>query len=235
MYYDDNDFENYYEQTRADEIFEEAMEKFQEILKEDVRTNINYTYEENIRLKKENEVLKSRIRDLDSKERDLNNREKQLASTSESTFHRKKFSDILKPLEEQLDMWYVRSISELIPKCDLCDDGRQIDYKSVNGKIIKGECDCCKYHTVYRIAHTNIKHLSFYKSDRDRNFILTPKYESKDYDDTYFKLNIQQLIKEFVIDEVSKYDCYSSYSGFTGFCTEEECQKYCDYLNSQIK
>jgi len=236
MCYDYNEFENYYEPSKADEIFDEAMEKFKEILKEDVKTNMKYIQEENAKLKKENEDLKEKTRNLDNRERNLEVRERDLESKSEWTFYEKKFSEILKPLEEQLDMWFVEPISELIPKCNLCDNERKIDYISSTGKTIKGDCDCRKYQTVYIVSHRKVKHLDFYKSDsRDKKFILTPKYDSRDYDDTYFKLNIQQLIKTFEINKVSEYKHYGNYGGFTGFATKEECKKYCDWLNSQME
>lgn len=231
MYYED--FENYYEPSMADEILEEAKEKFGEILKNEIRSNIKNTQEEIIRLKKENEELKDKIRDLDRRERDIERKEKDIESKTEYHFYKKKFSELLKPLEEQLEMWYIEPLSELIPKCSLCDDERQIEYTSINGKKIKGDCDCKKYQRVYRVEEAKIKYLNFFKSDRTkREFILTPKYESKDYDNNYFKVDIQKLTKTFEIDKASEYKYCGSYGGFTGFTTKEECQKYCDWLNA---
>lgn len=235
MYYDYDEFENYYEPTPADEIFNEAMEKFKETLKDNVKENLKYIQEENKRLKRENDELKQKERQIRDRELTLEMREKDLESKSEWSFYRKKFSEILKPLEEQLDLWYVRSLSELIPKCDLCDDDRRVEFVSGSGKKIKGDCECKKYHTIYKIEHTKIKELNFYKSDRDRKFVLTPKYESQSYDDSYFKLETQVLINNFEIDKVTEYKYYGSYGGFTGFATKEESQKYCDWLNENTK
>lgn len=235
MYYDYDEFENYYEPTPADEIFNEAMEKFKETLKDSVKENLKYIQEENKRLKKENDELKQKERQIIDKERILEIREKDLESKSEWSFYKKKFSEILKPLEEQLDMWYVSPLSELIPKCDLCDEERKVEFVSGSGKKIKGDCECKRYHRIYRVECTKLMYFSFYKSERNKEFVLTPKYDSQDYDNTYFKLNIQQLIKTFEIDKVFDYKYYGGYSGFTGFATKEECQKYCDWLNENEK
>lgn len=235
MYYDYDEFENYYEPTPADEIFNEAMEKFKETLKDSVKENLKYIQEENRRLKKENDELKQKERQVRDRELTLEMREKDLQSKSEWSFYRKKFSEVLKPLEEQFEMWYVEPLSELIPKCNLCDEERKVDFKSVSGKIIKGNCECNKYRKVYNVKYTKIKELNFYKSDRDKKFVLTPKYESQSYDDSYFKLETKELIKNFEVEKVSEYKCYGSYGGFTGFATKEECQKYCDWLNENEK
>jgi hypothetical protein len=231
MYYED--YDNYCEPSQADEILEEAKEKLFDILKDEVKSEIKIIREENLRLKQENEAMKEKVRTLDSRERNIEYREKELERTTEYSFYKKKFSELLKPIEENLKIWYVDRYQTYGEKCSLCDEDREIDYISSTGKTIKGDCDCKKYITIYRVVESELNYIDFYKSDRNnREFVVTPKYDSGDYDRSYFKVNIQKLTNVFDINKIEEYKCYSGYNGFSAFTSEEECKKYCDWLNA---
>lgn len=232
MYYKDYDYDydNCYEQSKADEVYEETLEKLKELLREDIKNEIEYIRKENLRLKKENEELKDKTRNIDNREQTLNMKEKDLENKSERYFYSKKFSEILKPLEESMKIWYVSFYWEYIPKCENCDENRKVDYISPFGTSIKGKCECNKTEKTYKIVETNIQYLSFYKSNRNQEFILTPKYDSGEYDSTYFKLDFQYISKKFEEDKVLDYKISDGYRDFTAFNDREECEKYYNWL-----
>lgn len=227
MYYDYDEFENYYEPTLADEIFNEAMEKFKETLKDNVKENLKYIQEENKRLKKENDELKKREREISSKEHMLDIREKDLETRTEWTFYKKKFSEILNPLEENVTFWKVEYEYRQKDKCNLCDDNREIIFSSPQGKEIKEKCDCDKNYRYYKPALDQIAVIKLWKSTNGKEFTVTPKYDNNDYDERYCTLVVDEIIS-FNIKDVDKYKSYSSI-----FKTKEDCQKFCDWLNKE--
>lgn len=117
MSYYDNEYD-YYEPTVGDEIFEEAKDKLFNALKDEIKTEINY-------LKKENKRLNSCIDEYRKKESDLHIREIQLIQREKQTekdIYRKKFSQVLKPLEENLTVYRIECYRETGAKCDKCDE-----------------------------------------------------------------------------------------------------------------
>lgn len=228
MYYDE-EYENYYDPTPADEIFAEAMSKLKEALKESVKTNIEYIQEENKRLKEENKSLRNKSYEVDNKKRQLEQKEKDL----ERTFYKSKFSELLKPLEENMVVWYSDYEYKKIKKCKLCDDNRKIIFVLPQGKTIKQKCECDKDYRYYKPKKTTMSVIAMGKSYDYSNskFVATPKYHNnRDDDGRWCEFKMNEIIQTFNIDEIDNYDTYN-----TGFESKEECKKYCDYLNNKEK
>ena len=227
MYYDD-DYP--YEPNLADEILIEYQKKMKDALLDSVKQEINILKTENEILKEKNDELKAKVRKIELKERELKEKEE----TLERDFYRKKFSEILKPYEDKMVAWIAEETSFLGEKCNLCDKSRKVTYTAVDGSTVKLDCKCKKYYHKKVPTKANIICLNLSKSDwysRPKNFVVTPKYNSAEYDNTYIELRINYIFDTFDPKKVEglevKYGCY------IGFTTEEECQKYCDWCNTQ--
>ena len=181
MEYYDFENENYYEPTVAEELLNEAVEKFKGAIKEDIKINLEYIQDENKRLKKENKELKIKSREVDNKEQQLERKEKDL----ERTFYRSTFSKLLKPLEENMEVWYADYSYKKVKKCKLCDDDRKIIFTSTKGKEIKQNCECDKDYRYYTPKKTTISVINLYKKYDYNNseFSLSPKYHNNRNDD----------------------------------------------------
>ena len=230
MYDYDND-EFYYEPTMADEIFNRAKKELEECLKKEIKDQIKSTMDYNFKLRQENQELRQQIAKLDSRERDLANREAQF----ERTALRKVFSELLKPLEEQMEVYSVDYEYVKKDKCDKCDTNRRIYYKSPSGKDVYEECSCNKSYRVYSPKPKIVKTVNIFK-DRDKSkFAFNVKYESRDYDEGYCKFEVDKLIENIDdMGDLSKLNEYQMEYN-TGFKNKEDCQKYCDYLNKKYK
>ena len=227
MYWDE---EPYYEPTPADEIFYEAQQKLVENLKESVKNKLDSVQKENEALKQQNEELQKKIRDVEWREKQLNEREKDL----ERNMIRKKFSEMIKPLEEQMTIWRIAYEYVYGEKCNKCNDERKIEFKSPSGKKMEEYCSCSKTYTYYFPEEAEIIRLALYKN---RNYpydiSVTPKYDSSDYDDTYCKFELETYIDSLedfedmgiVLEELD----YRK----VGFKNLEDCQKFADFLNKK--
>lgn len=124
---------NYYEPTEAEIIFDNAKAQLVEILKKDITNEIKSIKDENIRLKEQIQKYKDKERDLHNREIKMEQREK----TALNDIYRKAFSEILKPLEDNFISYRVGSRYIKNPKCNKCDENREIEYTSKYGEIIK--------------------------------------------------------------------------------------------------
>lgn len=220
----------YYEPTIADEIMMEYQQKMKEALLESIKYQIEHLITENTELKEENKRMQEKVRSIENRERSLEFKEKDIESRVNREFYNKKFSEILTPYEDQMILWIAENKSYLDKKCNLCDTKRQITYTAPDGSTIKKDCKCKKYYSQYNPTKINMVTINLYKSDSyDKKFIITPKYDSDNYDKNYSELKISYVFETFNPTEIKdiklKYDCY------IGFKSKEECQKYCNWLN----
>jgi len=220
----------YYEPSVADEILIEYQQKMKDALLENVKLEIEGIKEENELLKGKNKKLQDRIHSIEDRERTLEYKEKDIESRITREFYNKKFSEILSPYEDKMVLWIAEQKHYLDKKCNLCDEKRQITYTAPDKSTIQKDCKCKKYYSQYSPTKTNIITLNLYKSNQyDKKFVVTPVYDSGDYDKEYSKLEISYVFEVFNPDEIE--DIQVKYNSYIGFTSKEECKKYCDWLN----
>lgn len=221
-YYDEYD---YYEPSAADIIIREAQDKLKDVIKGEIAEEIKI-------LKKENEQLKKELEEYKNKERDLRYREFDIAQKEKETvndMYRKKFSELLKPLEDKITIYTIGIEQKLVEKCDKCNEKREIEYKSKYGDSIFKRCECNKYKKVYFVDTREIKIINLFKNSK--NIGITPSYNSKDYDNTYCSFKLEKIIDELSEEYLDEYKLVYEY----GFKSKDICQKYVDYLNCEIE
>lgn len=107
-------------------------------------------------------------------------------------------------------------------KCDKCDKNGYIHFKSPQGNDVKEQCNCRNKICVYRPIEAEIVKFDDYRG------AITPTYcyernKNSDYD-SYSNVSTVYNGEDF--EEIN------SYYG-TVFLNKEDCQRYCDYLNSK--
>jgi hypothetical protein len=218
MYYDE--FEYYYEPSKADEIIERAVAELKETLKGQALSEMDT-------IKHENERLKKELDEYHSKEQELRNREFNIAQKENNLkreFNRAKFRDLIEPFIENETIYVIDRVSKLIPKCDKCNENRRIEYISKYGDKTELRCECDKNKTFYYPTMKELKSIEFAKGNG--KFRATPRY-SRDYEYEYFHIDF----KEPPIEEYDP-ELDISYSR-DYFSNREVCQKYCDDFNKE--
>jgi hypothetical protein len=229
MGYFDDDYESYYEPTEFDIISNEFVNKMKDCLKQEVKDYYLGIQKVNEYLKKQNEELKKKDMEVCRKEIELNSKLK----TLEHDFMRSKFSEKLKPFEKDFYVYYADSSSKMIPKCNLCDDNREVTFTSPSGKTVKQRCECNKSYTYYKPKKTKIINLWLSKDSwNNRPFTITAKYQDNRDDEHYCDFKINEVIEKFIEENAEHYQS-GDWKGSTGFTTKEECKKYCDWLNKK--
>lgn len=238
------DFENDYYEPSEEEIFlDELKDKFREILREDVKIELERLKEENADLRKtvkEYEDMKSK---LYSKERELQYKEENLKREVEKEFYNKTMEEVFAGLLEDSEVWYAERVPHEKPKCNLCNEERMMIATFPNGETVSKRCDCanpiCSYEPVVSIN----KEIEFHKTYKprygsDKKIYFTKNYRAnKDFIeayDYYSEFRIENIFDDFT-EEVKACHEAKRYGEKIAFRYKEACQQYCDWLNSKAK
>lgn len=240
--YDYYDEPPYYEPTIADEILIEYQQKMKEALLESIKLEIENMKNENEKLKEENKKLRLKSIEIDNKERDLKYKEENIKKEVTEEFYKSNIGDTLKQYMENCELWFAGDERYQNEKCELCNENRELVAKFPNGEFAKIKCACSNFFSRYIPALSEITLIKFSKKDSkytsDRKFYLDKTYSARrdrsyyNYDHDYQEFNIYHIIDEFNEGIVELHE-NKSYSEKLGFKNKEECQKYCDWLNSK--
>ncbi len=140
-----------------------------------------------------------------------------------SKVRRERLVDLLE--DHKVIMYRVTSKPETQPKCDKCDDRRRIHYLSPQGKKQSENCLCSEGKYIY---HPKEYMRYEFRLKRDGNIIAWYRQYSDGEDGL---VSDYSITADCIYSPEMKFEELSKYTTF--FKTEEECQGYCDYLNTK--
>ena len=232
------DFDDYYDPSEGELFFDEMKEKFREILREDVNSELSRLTKENAELRKIVKEYNDNKMELTRRERDVQYKEDNLKRDVEREFYSKTMDEVFEHLLEDSEVWYAERVPHEKPKCDLCNEEREMIATYPNGEVVKKQCDCAKPTYVYEPVISENKQIKFHKSYKcsDKKCYFTKNYQpNKDYAeayDYYCEFRIEKIYDEFN-DEVKEYHKAKRYAEKIAFKNKEACQKYCNWLNEE--
>lgn len=239
-YFDEEDF---YEPSEGELFFDEMKEKFREILCEDVNSELSRLTKENAELRKTVKEYNDKKMELSRRERDIRYKEDNLRRDVEKEFYNKTIEEVFEHLLEDSEVWYAEHIPHEKPKCNLCNEERELIATYPNGEIVKKQCDCASPIYVYEPIISVNKQIKFHKaykprySDHKKCYFTKNYRPNKDYAeayDCYSEFRIENIFDEFNND-VKEYHETKRYGEKVAFRNKEACQKYCDWLNEKQK
>ena len=235
------DFDDYYEPSEGEMFFDEMKEKFREILREDVNTELSRLTKENTELRKIVKEYNDKKMELARRERDIQYKEDNLKRDVEREFYSKTMDEVFEHLLEDSEVWYAERVPHEKPKCDLCNEDREMIATYPNGEIVKKQCDCAKPTYIYEPVISVNKQIKFHKawkprySDHKKCYFTKNHEPNKDYAeayDYYSEFRIENIYDEFN-EDVKVYHEAKRYGEKVAFRNKDACQKYCDWLNEQ--
>ncbi|BAK15819.1 predicted ATPase [Solibacillus silvestris StLB046] len=204
--------------------FEMQIAEFKASLLASVRNEYKQKMET---LLKENADLQEVKKNFEAIKRDFANKERQL-EIERNDLERKVRRERLSQLTKDLQVIMYKAYPEHVQgsKCDKCDAQRRIHYKTPLGKDATEKCECAASTRVY-------KPKEYIKVEFNIRDGMRAWYEINNFDsnDEYGRFDSSSQFAKAVYKEDMPYESIESYSTF--FKTKEECQKYCDYLNSK--
>ena len=228
---DDSEWlQSLYESSNANEIYSEAFNKLKSCLNDDLRIWIEGIQERNEFLENENRELKRKLSNIEYREKMLETKE----ATLEKTVLKRKFSEMLKPFEEQFFIWAIDYEHIYKEKCDKCDNDRKIWFKSPSGKDLFEYCSCSETVRCYYPKQIRINSIKLFK-DNSYPYMLSvrPQYSSLSYEDMYCTFNLEKYIDDLEkLEQVLNSDRIDYEK--IGFANLEDCKKVVDKLNKNI-
>lgn len=235
--------EDFYEPSEGELFFDEMKEKFREILREDVNSELSRLTKENAELRKTVKEYNDKKMEFSRRERDIQYKEDNLRRDVEKEFYNKTMEEVFEHLLEDSEVWYAEHIPHEKPKCNLCNEERELIATYPNGEIVKKQCDCARPIYVYEPIISVNKQIKFHKaykprySDHKKCYFTKNYRPNKDYAeayDCYSEFRIENIFDEFN-DDVKEYHETKRYGEKVAFRNKEACQKYCDWLNEKQK
>ena len=130
--------------------------------------------------------------------------------------------------------WKIGCTHELREKCDKCDENRKIHFTSPQGKPYSEDCKCAtRYYSYFPKEATLSK---FYV--RKKDFRWDDKGETDFYNRYYTVTDNDEYDRYEATNEVytsSGIDFADVNKHRAVFLRQEDCQKYCDWLNERVK
>lgn len=199
----------------GEELFEEEITKIAlRLAQEKVQTMIR-----ELECKIENYRLHEKLSEYESREYEIKRKENEI----ERRLKNLSLEDLLGRL--RFIMWRADTVKQPLPeKCDLCDDERYIWYTKPSGKQGKEKCHVCG--------------VPRYKYEPVACYVASMKKRPGETLHVWYKYAVGDEIygPYFVVDD-------NIYSGqpfgaikrpdFMFFQDEEDCQKFCDWLNKK--
>lgn len=219
-----NYFEDFYHEPSE---FEMKMDELKRSLLDSVREE--YVTEMDL-LRKENEELQEVKKNMEQIKREYSDKKQELNFERQkllSVLRRERLSALFKDSENI--MFKPTSTGTKLPKCEKCNSKRQITYKTPLGKDAYEMCDCNKSKYEYQPSEYIAIEMRIDRNKTGMTAFYKLKPQSND-DDDYLSYQSSTLL-EVIYNEGMKYEDLTKSRTF--FRTEEECQKYCDYLNSK--
>ena len=234
MYYDDYDI--WLDTSEFDQQIEEFKNALRDSVKEEIKDEIATLKAELATLKEFRDDRHKLIREYEAKIREAERKladVKRVAKESEEKWKKARLHQLL---GDYLTIgWKAGYTWEYGEKCDKCNDNRRISFTSPQGKEYTEECNCAKRYYHYFPKEATLSKMYV----RKKNFSWNDKGETDFYNRYY-------TVKS---DDKSDCDCYESTSEvYTSsdvdyekinqyraiFLNEEDCKKYCDWLNEQV-
>lgn len=217
---------SYYEEDFYNEPseFEKQIDEFKESLLNTVKEEFVAEMEQ---LKTENEKLQSVKHNFEEIKRNYENKKRELENERIDLHHKVRRERLVELLKDHKTILYRAYSKRVLPqKCEKCDANRRVEYISPLGRKKHENCLCSEGKTEY-YPHEFIRY-EFRLSPRTTSITAWYRQYSDDEDGLVLDSSTHA---EFIYSSDLKFEDLSQYKTF--FKTEEECQAYCDYLNSK--
>lgn len=223
MWYD----EDFYDEPSE---FEDQVEDFKESLSKSIK---NEFLEEMERLKKENKNLQG-IRDhFEQIKKDYEQKKREcdraMLEAEDKAKHMK-----IDELMERFKTFFWRPDWKYLygPKCNMCNEWREIDVVLPSGKTVTDECRCQKSKMKVMVPERMVR---YELAGRDEG-IAAWYCKCGREDDRYYKLEYASSVyaERNIVQSGTNYDVLEKKDQRELlFSTREECLAYCEYLNEK--
>lgn len=215
------EWDYYYEPADFDEEMEALKQSIRDNVRQEIKNKISALEEENATLR---EVKQNWTQMQREHEAALRAVERELEKCKREA-KRLRLNELFADFKQTY--WGIHNVGKLGPKCEKCDEDRKIHFFSPSGKELKEDCFCSKKAPFYEPAPLDVCEIDL----RDGTLCAWFYERATSRDDYYYKSATymgDHVYKGEPFDEIKIPEWQTNYPWFK---SEEEAQKYCDWLN----
>lgn len=229
--YNEDDF--YYEPSEFDQQIEDFKKALRESVKEETKAEIASLKKELEELKEFKNKRHKFIADYEAQIREIKHHAESVERAAKESEEKWKKARLHQLLGDYLVIgWEIGSTYELGEKCDKCDVNRKIHFTSPQGKPYSEDCKCAtRYYSYFpkeaTLSKFYVRKKDFRWNDNGETDYYNRYYTVVDDDeyDRYESANVVYSSSNVDFAEVNQYRAV--------FLRQEDCQKYCDWLNKK--
>lgn len=220
------DDDEYFDLSIAETKMREITDMLKTAVRQDIKNEIERLREENAELQQYKDKFRENNEKVGQELRNLRFERERLERTVKQARIRELLGEYI------VAGWVVQRVYTEKPKCDKCNERREIVYYSPRGKEQRESCECATSTLSYKVQTTELIEIETRKNFGElewlRFYYTAPTiYEDgKERDESIERTRRVYDGKPF--DEISDY-----WSTFVVFLDEAKCQEFCDYLNNK--
>lgn len=210
---------DYFDSTIAD-----LKEQLKKEVKQEIQDKIKTLENENKELQDVKENWEEIKQEYENKITELEREKQRILDNAKNEIYNATLKDLFENCEYFSKIYRIDTTYVKRPKCDRCDENRELTVVDCYGRKHKVSCKCVNQKCIY-IAEENTRAQIYVQKDAEKDNFLFRINEDSDY--CYGrKISKEEVLEKFDKDKVKGY--YNTY-----FTTLEEAQKYANYLNSK--
>lgn len=216
--------EDYYFDNHSE--FDAQVDEFKESLKKAVKQE---HIDEMNRIKKENEELQEFKKNFEAIKQDYARKERELNQERNnllSTVRKERLEELFKGRKSIAYKVGVTVVK--IPKCDQCDEYRSIHFKSPSGKKMTEKCTCDKGIPLFKPKNLIVSEFSL---GRHELSVFYKPFDWSDADGMTIDYDASSMHSSNIYKKGEDFSKLKRYE--TVFMNEEDCLKYCEYLQEK--
>jgi len=215
-YFDDFDDEgNFFEPSEFDEKIDELKQALKQSVRKEFLEKMELLEKENAEL----QSVKNRMTEIEYEQIKFQEDMKRETREAQVKARRERLIELFG--ENMTVAWGVECVGKERPKCDKCDENRNIIFESPQGRICRENCDCSIKDYIYEPEEYKLIKLEVESKDMPRYYRY---YTNNTINPTSEYCNTSNVYKDG--DPFDKGNYYQIV-----FLDKETCQKYCDYKN----
>lgn len=212
-----NYWDDYYEPSEFDIMISEFKQSIVDNTRQEIKERIQKLEKENAELQEVKKNWNQIKKEHESAIRELRYK----TENAEKEAKKQRVADILKSIA--VKGYRPDYIFENLPKCNKCDVNRRIHYVSPMGRKMTEECECAKRKIKYFPKEVKCLKINVGNSSVE-GFYFELCHEDS-YQDTWTSCS------DFYESLPESLDSINGYRAV--FLNEEECKKYCDWMNEK--
>ena len=225
----------YYEPSEFDQQIEEFKQALRESVKEETKAEIASLKKELEELKEFKNERHKFIAEYEAQIREIKHHAESVERAAKESEEKWKKARLHQLLGDYLVIgWKIGKTYELGEKCNKCDENRKIHFTSPQGNPYSEDCKCAtRYYSYFpkeaTLAEFYVRKKDFWWDDKGKTDFYDRYYTVTDKDeyDRYEAINEVYTSSDIDFAEVKQYKAV--------FLRQEDCQKYCDWLNERVK